>query len=67
MHAGIDMATKTISPKAVVLIFLLCAVADFLWGYFNGHTFGAAVTAAILGLCGTAFYLVLFHGKDEIE
>jgi membrane associated rhomboid family serine protease len=51
------MTTESISGKTILLIFVLCAAADFLWGYFNGHTLGAAVIAAILGLFGTAFYV----------
>lgn len=54
------MPTHTISGKAVLIAFGLCAVGDFVWGYFSGHTLGAALTAVFLGVFGTAFYLFWF-------
>jgi hypothetical protein len=60
-----NMSARPRNPKAVLFLFLICAVLDFAWGYFRGHTFVAALTSAILGLGGTAYYcLAMFYGKD---
>ena len=59
------MADETMSPKAVLIAFILCAVADFVWGYFNGHTLGSAIIAVILGLVGTAWYAYWFTRPNQ--
>ncbi|MGB8885459.1 MAG: hypothetical protein WCC87_01985 [Candidatus Korobacteraceae bacterium] len=53
------------SPKAVLIVFLVCAAADFVLGYVHGHSIGAAITSAILGLAGTATYLWMIFRKAE--
>ncbi len=48
---------KTRSPrwKAILLLFSLCAVADFVIGYMNGRSVGYAFGRVFIGLFGTAF------------
>ncbi len=50
------MGGRAVTAKAILLIFALCAVFDFVWGYFHGHSILAGVVFAVLGLLGTALY-----------
>lgn len=47
---------KRISAKGVLLIFLLCALSDFAWGYFKARSLPAGVISVVLGVFGTTFY-----------
>jgi hypothetical protein len=49
-----------INRRAVLLIFLGCALCDFLWGYIGQHAILAGVIGAILGLFGTTWYLLFY-------
>jgi uncharacterized membrane protein len=52
----------------IPLIFVVCAVVDFIMGYIHGRTMSAGVIRAVLGLFGTTFYLFIFRpwkGNDE--
>jgi hypothetical protein len=51
---------KSTSAKAILGIFIGCAVIDFIWGYIHEHSLVAGVVAIVLGLAGTAWYAFLF-------
>lgn len=59
------------SAKAIVLIFVLCAVADFVLGYIHERSFPAGLISVIGGLFGTAFYVLVFkwflNGSDQTD
>jgi O-antigen/teichoic acid export membrane protein len=46
--------------KAIVLVFLLCAAFDFVWGYVHERSVPAGVISVVGGLFGTAFFLLVF-------
>jgi hypothetical protein len=48
------------AAKAIVLVFLLCAVFDFVWGYVHERSVLAGVISVVGGLFGTAFFLLVF-------
>jgi hypothetical protein len=48
------------SGKGILLVFFVCALADFVIGYFNGRSIGYGIGRAIVGLGGTAILLWLF-------
>ena len=52
------------SGKSIFLIFLICAVIDFLLSYFDHRSIPFGVISAVGGLFGTAFYLFLFGAFD---
>ena len=43
----------------ILIAVIVCAVFDFLWGYFHQHSIGAGLVAVVLGVFGTAWYLFL--------
>jgi hypothetical protein len=47
---------KRLGLRAVLLIFLLCAILDFGWGYFEKRSLPHGVISVVFGLFGTAFY-----------
>lgn len=62
------MTNRQISAKAIFLIFVLCAVCDFVWGYVHERSIPAGVLSVIGGLFGTAFYLlVTYPWKDDTK
>lgn len=55
-----SVRNKAFSAKAILLIFLLCALIDFLMSYVDHRSVPVGVISAVGGLFGTAFYLFLF-------
>ena len=53
--------------KGILLIFLLCGVADFVWGYVHERSILTGVVWVVLGVFGTAGYLLLFRGQNSGE
>jgi len=51
-----------LGAKSILIIFLLCGVADFVWGYSHGRSILTGVVWMVLGVFGTAGYLLLFRG-----
>ena len=45
--------------KAILLVFSLCAIVDFVWSYVRERSIAEGVTSAALGLFGTAWYVFL--------
>jgi hypothetical protein len=43
-----------IGAKGILIIFVLCGVADFIWGYVHGRSVLAGVVWVVLGVLGTA-------------
>ena len=64
------MTNRGSTAKAILLIFLLCTVADFVLGYIHGRSIPAGVISIAGGLLGTGCYLLLFwwsQRKDDDE
>jgi hypothetical protein len=62
------MASRKNSAAIVVIVFLLCAVGDFIWGYVHQRSVFGALVCAILGLFGTAFYMaIIWSSRDKDE
>lgn len=59
----------TTLTAAILLIFSLCAIGDFVWNYVKGRSIAEGAVSAVLGLFGTAWYVFLFLGsrKDKAE
>jgi hypothetical protein len=51
---------QTISGRSVVLVFALCALADFVWSLLDRRSMMESATSAVLGLFGTAWYVIGF-------
>ena len=69
MHYSLDMSgTKSKrgrSFRGVVLVFSLCALADFAWSMFDGRSVAESVTSAIIGLVGTGWYLLVIWAASR--
>jgi len=55
------------AAKGILLFFLLCGVADFVWGYVHGRSIVTGVIWVVLGVFGTAGYWLLFRGQKSGE
>ena len=53
------------TTRALVLVFSLCAIADFGWSMFKRHSVAESVISATLGLFGTAWYLFIMWGSSH--
>ena len=53
------------SAKAIVLTFLLCALADFVLTYIERRSIAEGVISVVLGLFGTAWYAFLFLSSEN--
>jgi len=65
------MNNRSSTAKGILLIFSLCAVFDFLLGYFRGRSFPAGVISVVGGLFSTALFVFFFmcgrKDKDETD
>lgn len=61
------MGNRPIVAKSILLFFVLCGVADFVWAYIHGRSILGAVVAVLLGLFGTAWYFFLLGGWKNSE
>jgi hypothetical protein len=48
------MKVRPLTTKVILVIFLICAVIDFVWGYRSEHSIAAGITYAVLALPETA-------------
>lgn len=46
-------------------MFSLCALADFAWALLEKRSLAEAASSAILGLFGTAWYLLIFWAAEK--
>jgi hypothetical protein len=53
--------------KGILLFFVLCGVVDFIWGYVQGRSMLAGVVWLVLGVFGTAGYVLFFGGWKNGE
>ncbi|HXW57065.1 MAG TPA: hypothetical protein VEJ67_15055 [Candidatus Cybelea sp.] len=57
------------NAKVLLLVFSICAFADFGWSYMKGRSLAECVISAVLGLIGTAWYAFCFgmfgNGKPK--
>ena len=63
------MPSTGTSTKVILLVFSLCAVCDFVWGYVHERSIPAGVISVLGGLFGTAWYYLLlvwpWKGNDK--
>jgi len=50
---------NTTSARVILAAFLGCVLIDFIWGYIHERSVVAGVIAIVLGLFGTAWYLLV--------
>jgi len=50
--------SRNFGRKGVLLMFSLCALADFAWSIFSKRSVAESVVSALLGLFGTGWYLL---------
>jgi hypothetical protein len=48
-----------------LLVFSLCALFDFVWALLAKRSVAEAAISAVLGLFGTAFYLLIFWSAKD--
>lgn len=51
--------------RGVLLVFSLCALADFVWALLEKRSLAEAAISAVLGLFGTALYLLIFWAGEK--
>jgi hypothetical protein len=56
---------RSFTSRGVVLVFSLCALADFAWSMFDGRSVAESVISAILGLVGTGWYLLAMWASSH--
>jgi hypothetical protein len=56
---------RSSSRRGVVLVFSMCALADFAWSMFDGRSLAESVISAILGLVGTGWYLLAMWASSH--
>ncbi len=61
----IRQRSRAFSSKGVVLVFSLCAFADFAWSLLRGRSVAESVGSAILGLVGTGWYLLAMRASSK--
>jgi hypothetical protein len=53
--------------RGVLLVFSLCALADFLWALLEKRSLAEAIISAVLGLFGTAWYLFMYWVAEKMK
>jgi hypothetical protein len=53
------------SSKGVLLLFSLCALADFGWSLLSQRSVIESVISALLGLLGTGWYLLTMWASSH--
>ena len=53
------------SSRSVLLVFSLCALADFAWSMFAKRSFAESLISAILGLFGMSWYLLAMWASSQ--
>jgi len=53
------------TSRGVLLVFSICALADFVWALVDKRSLAEAVISAILGLFGTAIYLLIDRAAEK--
>jgi len=53
------------TSRGVWLVFSLCALFDFVWALSAKRSVAEAAISAVLGLFGTAFYLLIFWAAKD--
>jgi hypothetical protein len=56
---------SSLTSKGVLLLFSLCALADFAWSMFARRSVAESVISAVLGLFGTGWYLLAMWASSQ--
>ena len=51
--------------RGVVLVFAICALADFVWAVLEKRSLAEAIISAVLGLFGTAWSLLIMRAAED--
>ena len=51
--------------RGVLLVFSLCALADFVWALLEKRSVAEAAISAVLGLFGTAWFLLIYWAAEK--
>jgi len=65
MNDSKQQCCRSVSRRGAVLVFSLCALADFAWSMFDGRSVAESVISAILGLVGTGWYLLAMWASSH--
>ncbi|HXW93822.1 MAG TPA: hypothetical protein VEK33_24945 [Terriglobales bacterium] len=57
--------SRSFGGRGVVLVFSLCALADFAWSLFDGRSVAESVISAALGLFGTGWCLLAMWASSQ--
>lgn len=56
------------TAKGILIVFSVCALADFAWSYIIGLSIVECLISVLFGLFGTACYVLLLRSrKNESE
>lgn len=62
------MKERAGTAKGILIVFSVCALADFAWSYIIGLSIVECVISVLFGLFGTACYVLLLRSrKNESE
>lgn len=65
MNDSKQQRSRSFGSRGVVLVFSLCALADFAWAMFDGRSVAESVISATLGLFGTGWYLLVMWASSH--
>jgi hypothetical protein len=57
--------SRILRGRGVLLVFSVCALADFVWALFEKRSLAEAAISAVLGLFGTALYLFIYWAAEK--
>ena len=50
--------------KIILVVFLVCGIGDFAWGYFNQRSIAEGLLWAFLGLFGTTLFVAFWNWRN---
>jgi hypothetical protein len=56
---------RRFTGRGVLLVFSICALADFVWALLEKRSLAEAAISAVLGLFGTGLYLLMYWAADD--
>lgn len=65
METGHKQHRRSNTGGGVLLVFSLCALADFVWALLEARSLAEAAGSAILGLFGIAWYLLICWAAEH--
>lgn len=56
---------RGLTARGVLIVFSLCALADFVWVLLDKRSLAEALVAAVLGLFGTGLSLLIYRAAED--